>query len=97
MADANTPTAGPLDMLPADDSPALQLLRLGLSWDNETDVESVWSDYPDGITCTVPKDGSDVTFMDMDTRVTRTVAQSGLKDITKVITWRTSQQTVANQ
>lgn len=81
-----------LDMRPAEGSPSVELLRLGLTWNRGDDKSATWADYPDGITCTVPTDGDTVTFLDMDTRETREVPKSGLKDITSIITWRTAQK-----
>lgn len=88
-APANPSTPGPLNMMPADNDPVLQMLRLGLSWDSEDGHGgSAWVSYPNGLRCDVPATEDYVTFTDMDTHLIQQVLKAGLPQVTKVITYR---------
>lgn len=86
---ANPTESGPLNMLPPEDSPVLQMLRLGLSWDqSNANGDTTWTDYPNGLKCDIPAEKDYVTFTDMDTRLIQQVLKAGLPQVTKVITYR---------
>jgi hypothetical protein len=82
-----------LDLRPPADSIKAELVRLGLSYESETDTGETWRDYQTGLMAAIIMPaGLNVTLTDMTTGIGQTLTLDRLKTVTKVVTVA-SQQT----
>lgn len=82
-----------LDLRPESGSILDRLLRLGLIYDHEENTSEgktvqYWMRYDISLKANFETDGTDVTFTDMDTRLSKTISATELKTITSIVTWR---------
>lgn len=92
MADTTNPT---LDLRPKAGSILYAMLRLGLVFDHSDDgTAQTWYDYNKNLMATFDgPDATNVTLVDMTSRLSTTLPVSELAQVTEIITWKSGTET----